>query len=98
MHSKYLFKALGSLFRFLLNISMFIQGGGYMLILKPNQYDILINIGAFRGLKVSYDIAPGGLYHIKLNSADWSTFQVNLGATGTVLTCRLVFLYLCLDN
>ena len=57
-----------------------------MLILKPNQYDILTNIGAFRGLKVSYDIAPGGLYHIRLNSADWSTFQVNLGATGSVQT------------
>ena len=73
-------------------ISMYIQGGGYMLILKPNQYDILTNIGAFRGLKVSYDIAPGGLYHIRLNSADWSTFQVNLGATGSVKHIYLYFI------
>ena len=61
-----------------------LQGGGYILITKPNEYDILTTIGAFRGLSVSYDIGPGGNYHIKLTSAEWSTFQVNLGATGTV--------------
>ena len=61
-----------------------IQGGGYILILKHSQYDILVNIGAFRGIKVTYDIDPRGNYQIKLNSADWSTFQVNLGATGSV--------------
>ena len=61
-----------------------LQGGGYILITKPNEYDILTTIGAFRGLTVSYDIGPGGNYHIKLTSAEWSTFQVNLGATGTV--------------
>merc|ERR1719204_2730893 len=67
------------------------QPGGYLLILKPSEYDTLVSIGAFKGIKVSYDIDPSsGNYQMKLNSADWSVFQVNLGATeGGAYTLKL---------
>merc|ERR1719204_2849409 len=67
------------------------QPGGYLLILKPSEYDTMVSIGAFKGIKVSYDIDPSsGNYQMKLNSADWSVFQVNLGATeGGAYTLKL---------
>jgi hypothetical protein len=87
MHLFYLFEALFVRF----SKGMLIQGG-YLLILKPSEYDTLVSIGAFKGIKVSYDIDPSsGNYQMKLNSADWSVFQVNLGATGSVWVVLLMF-------
>merc|ERR1712070_549858 len=65
-------------------------GGGYLLILKVSEYETLTSIGAFRGITVSYDTDPRGNYLIKLSSAGWSAFQVNLGATeGGAYTLKL---------